>query len=196
MLAPILGALAILACAQTVWFIRTRSATEQDPDAPFWYAFTGASVVVPLVLGAALLAPWLGMVVVAAVAFTALATNKVSTATLQRRLAGAQASLVANEHALLAARHDYVLRAWSWYELDPGAAIDHPAMNDVGIPATAALTRALAAAEQLRYQPAQAAAASGTNYQQAVVGLESAFALAQRPELQLHGKEASGLYSA
>lgn len=194
MLAPTLGAFAILSCALTVWLIRTRPATEQDPDAPFWYAFTGACVVVPLVLGAALWAPWLGMAVMAAVAFTALATNKVSTGTLQRRLAGEQASLLANEHALLAARHDSVLRAWSRYELDPGSAIDHPAMNDVGIPATAALTRALAAAEQLRYQPA--AAATGTNYHQAVLGLESAFALAQRPELQLHNKEASGLYSA
>lgn len=196
MLAPILGALAILACALTVWLIRTRSTTEQDPDAAFWYAFTGACVLAPLVLGAAVLDPWLGMAVVAAVAFTALATNKVSTGSLQRRLAGEQASLLANEHALLAARHDSVLKAWSRYELDPGAALDHPAMNDVGIPATAALTRALAAAEQLRYQMAPAAAATGTNYQQAVVGLESAFALAQRLELQLHNKEASGLYSA
>ncbi|MDO5745213.1 MAG: hypothetical protein Q4P23_12175, partial [Micrococcaceae bacterium] len=139
MLAPVLGAFAMLAGALTVRLIRTRPATEQDPDAPFWYAFTGVCVMAPLVLGAAILDPWLGMAIVVAVTVTVLATDKVSTGALQRRIAGENDCLVANEHALLAARHDSVLRAWSRYELDPAAALEYPGMNDVSIPATAAL---------------------------------------------------------
>lgn len=190
MLAPVLGAFAMLAGALTVRLIRTRPVTEQDPDAPFWYAFTGACVLAPLVLGAAILNPWLGLAIVAAVTITALATDKISTGTFQRRMAGEHQSLVANEHAILAARHDSVLRAWSRYELDPGEALAHPAMNDVSIPATAALTRALAAAEQLRHQPAQGPGVpDGTNYQQAIVGLEAAFHLAQQPGHQHPGSE-------
>lgn len=171
----------MLAGALTVRLIRTRPVTEQDPDAPFWYAFTGACVTAPMILGASILDPWLGIAIVAAVTGTAVATDKVSTGTVQRRLAGEHASRVANEHALLAARHDSVLRAWSRYELDPGAALEHPGMNDVSIPATAALTRALAAAEHLRHQPVQSPEVAGQiDYHQAIAGLEHAFDLARR----------------
>ncbi|MDO5745309.1 MAG: hypothetical protein Q4P23_12660, partial [Micrococcaceae bacterium] len=72
-------------------------------------------------------------------------------------------------------------------------ALEYPGMNDVSIPATAALTRALAAAEQLRHQPAQSRRAPGeTDYQQAVAGLETAFRLAAHSRPFTPGPSFSG----
>lgn len=195
MLAPVLGVLAMLASALTVWFARTRPATDEDPDARFWYVFTGACVLAPLLLGAAALGPWTGVAVLAAAAGTVLASDRFSSATLRRRLASAERQLLVAEHSALAGRHDAVLKAWARYELDPGAAIDHPGMNDMQLPATSALAKALAVAEGLR-DPAHGGVEGGgagavgarvsgleaarvERYRQAVSRLESAFRQAE-----------------
>ncbi|KAA0974096.1 hypothetical protein FQ154_16805 [Paeniglutamicibacter gangotriensis] len=177
MLAPILGALAVLAAASTVWLVKTRPTTQQDPDAAFWYVFAGVSLVFPLFLGVGLINRWFGLATLAMVAATILATNRFSSNALQRRQAGEQASLISSEHSALAIRHASVLTAWSRYELDPAAAIAHPNMNDVNAPATAELARALAAAE--------AARTMGTGYRQAVAGLEAAFRRAEKTQAQV-----------
>lgn len=179
MLAPILGALAVITGALTIWFVKTRPATQQDPDSTFWYAFTGVCTVVPLLLGVGLINRWFGMATLAMVAAAVLATTRLSTNALRRRLAGEQASLFFAEHSALAIRHAAVLKAWSRYELDPAAAIAHPDMNDVDAPETAKLVRALAEAE--------AARATGAGYRQAVVGLEAAFRRAEQNQPQVIG---------
>lgn len=194
MLAPILGALAVLTAALTVWFARARPATHEDPDARFWYGFTGAWVLAPLVLGAAALGQRTGVAVLAAVAGTVLVTGRFAAATLRRRLASGERRLLAAEHRALAERHEAVLMAWARYELDPGAAIDHPGMNDVQLPATSALAKALAMARDVR-EDLRAPATGGVvaarveaggveaagveRYRQAVSRLESAFRQAE-----------------
>lgn len=181
MLAPILGALAMLAGVLTTWVVNTRPASEQDPDARFWYLFTGACVVGPLVLGATVLDRWIGVATLAAVAGGILAANNYSSRIVRRRVGAKHESILEAEHCALAARHEAVLRAWGRYELDPEAAINHPTMNDVGHPRTAALVRALAAAEHLRRQrPEPASNRVGANYRQAVLDLEAAFRHAEQ----------------
>ncbi|RAX51269.1 hypothetical protein DQ353_02570 [Arthrobacter sp. AQ5-05] len=175
-LAPILGALAMLAGVLTTWVVNTRPASEQDPDARFWYVFTGACVAAPLVLGATVIDRGIGVATLATVAGTVLAANKYSSHILRRRVDAEHDSILAAEHSDLAARHETVLRAWSRYELDPEAAINHPSMNDVGNPPTAALVRALAAAEDLRHHRQELPSSrSGADYRQAVLELEAAF---------------------
>ncbi|MBP2374969.1 hypothetical protein [Paeniglutamicibacter psychrophenolicus] len=186
MLAPTLGALAMLAGVLTTWVVNTRPASEQDPDARFWYVFTGAWVVAPLVLGASVIDRGIGVATVAAVAGTVLAANKYSSRVFRRRVDAEHQSILAAEHSALAARHESVLRAWSRYELDPEAAINHPSMNDVGSPPTAALVRALAAAEDLRLQhPEQESGGVDAGYRQAVIELETAFRQAELAETRV-----------
>ncbi len=193
MLAPILGTLAMLAGVLTTWVVNTRPASEQDPDARFWYVFTGACVVAPLVLGATVVDRWIGVATLATVAGTVLAANNYSSRIFRRRLDAEHASILAAEHSALAARHESVLRAWGRYELDPEAAISHPAMNDVGNPPTAALARALAAAEDLRHHPQEhASSGSGANYRQAVIDLEAAFRQAELAGERMPG-DAAGI---
>jgi hypothetical protein len=77
-----------------------------------------------------------------------------------------------------AARHRSALARWQRYELDPGFSIDYPAMSDARQPETAALIRAIKAAEGLggRTDRARTDAA----YAPAVERLEHALAAAER----------------
>ena len=77
----------------------------------------------------------------------------------------------ANEAA--AALHRRVLARWQRYELDPGYRIDFPAMSDPRQPETAALIKAMKAAERLRD-------GSDAGYGPAVRRLEQALADAER----------------
>lgn len=190
-LAPILGALAMLAGVLTTWIVNTRPASEQDPDARFWYVFTGACVAAPLVLGATVIDRWIGVATLAAVAGTVLAANKYSCRIFRIRVAAEHESILAAEHSALAARHESVLRAWSRYELDPEAAINHPSMNDVSKPPTAALVRALAAAEDIRHHRQEhASGGADADYRQAVLDLEAAFRHAQLAAERMPGDAA------
>jgi hypothetical protein len=72
-----------------------------------------------------------------------------------------------------AARHRDALARWQRYELDPGYCIDYPAMTDPARPETAALIKAMKAAEQLR-------GAADAGYGAAVDRLERALAEAER----------------
>ena len=192
-LAPTLGALAMLAGVLTTWIVNTRPASEQDPDARFWYVFTGACVAAPLVLGATVIDRWIGVATLATVAGTVLAANKYSCRIFRSRVAAEHESILAAEHSALAARHESVLLAWSRYELDPEAAINHPSMHDVSNPPTAALVRALAAAEGLRHhRPELASSGSGADYRQAVLDLEAAFRHAELAGERMPG-DAAGI---
>jgi hypothetical protein len=85
-----------------------------------------------------------------------------------------------------AVRHKSALARWQRYELDPGYSIDYPAMTDPRQPETAALIRAIKAAERLGgTDPAGADAA----YAPAVDRLEQALAAAERAA----GVSAAGL---
>lgn len=184
MLAPTLGLFAMLVGIGTTWLVVSGPALKQDPDARFWYGFSGLSVLAPLALGAAVLNPLAGVAVLAAVSGSCLATCRFLTREAKRRSAAEAGSRLAAARSACEARHDLVLRAWSRYELDPAAAIENPGMNDVHLPETAALARALGRAEQLRHRrPAQDSDGQGVDYPQAVIELESAFrrALASSP---------------
>ena len=71
--------------------------------------------------------------------------------------AGADAGLLAhlsladvNEYGRTADRHDLLKRRWLTYEVDPQLQFDYPAMSDMALPTTAAMIRAMRAADQQR----------------------------------------------
>ncbi|BCW68992.1 hypothetical protein [Arthrobacter sp. NicSoilB8] len=147
-------------------------------DGAFWDVFAGLAVVVPAVVVASFTWPWAGLALGMLAAGTALAAFAAAPRVLRRqesRRAGRTTRLV-NEAA--AARHKAALARWQRYELDPRYAIDYPAMSDPRQPETAALIRAIRAAEPLggRTDPAGADAA----YAPAVDQLERALAAAER----------------
>ncbi|GAA1499088.1 hypothetical protein GCM10009628_40930 [Paeniglutamicibacter kerguelensis] len=181
MVAPTLGLLAILVGIATAWLVNTRPSREQDPDARFWYGFTGFCLLAPMLLIAAMLDRWIGALALVMIAASALATGKLAARRVENLAAAESQSRRAAEHAALAARHDSVLRAWSRYALDPAAAIDFPAMNDVHVPEVSTLAKALAEAELLRRDPQTPASEhAGTGYLQAIGRLETAFRLAEQ----------------
>lgn len=141
-----------------------------EPDTIFWDLFAGLVVILPAVLVPAVLWPPAGLImVIIAVASSAatLATTRklenIHAAEPRRRTGFAEA----------AARHASVLQQWQRYELDPGQAIDFPAMTDIRTAETAALARAMREAERCRVTP-------GTDYQAAVERLAQALIEAER----------------
>lgn len=181
MLVPILGLLALAVGIGTTWLMASGPTVERDPDARFWYGFCGFCVLAPLVLGTVLLDPWAGAGMLAALACTCLAAcGYLRRAAVLRAEADAR-SRAAAEHLALEERHDRVLRAWGRYELDPAAAIESPGMNDVRVPETGELARALARAERLRRNPPDPGPGStAAGYGHAVAELESAFRRAEQ----------------
>jgi hypothetical protein len=125
-------------------------------------------VVVP-----SLVSPWAGLMLGLLAAGTAGAayrwTPRLFSWQDARRLS--RETLASNEAA--AARHREAMARWRRYELDPGYCIDYPAMSDPARPETAALIRAMKAAEQLR-------GGSEAGYGPAVDRLERALAEAER----------------
>lgn len=141
----LLMAAVIATSAATVCLATTRPRRESDPDAAFWYAFTGLCVLAPLTLGPALHSRAFSVVLLGVAAATALAAHW----SLQRRrardAATAERARTSAVVAQLAATHEALLARWSRYELDPAAVLDFPAMSDVRVPETAALIRAVRA---------------------------------------------------
>ncbi|WP_104091615.1 hypothetical protein [Arthrobacter sp. GMC3] len=171
----VLVVLVALTTGATVWLIKTRPAQEQDPDSKFWYGFAGLCIVVPTILITASASALAAASLAAVAVVTGCWANKIVSRSMASRIAAVAYSLRASEDAALTARHHQILTRWSHYELDPGAAIDFPAMSDVRVPETSALVKAAALAEQLRRDTL-----GEPGYQEAITLLELAFERAER----------------
>jgi membrane protein implicated in regulation of membrane protease activity len=178
-------ALAILvagAAFASVYFARKHLAAKDGPsegaDGAFWDVFAGLAVVVPVIVLASSTWPWAGLafgILAAGAALAALAAAPRLLARQEARRASRETQLK-NEAA--AARHRNALARWQRYELDPGYSIDYPAMSDPRQPETAALIRAIKAAEHLAGPKDHAC--TDTAYAPAVERLEDALAAAER----------------
>ncbi len=142
----VLAVLVAAVAAATVWLAATRPRRENDPDAAFWYAFTGLCVLLPLVLVPATANKAESLWLLAVAATSALATHRL--AHRSRILAEAEhrRAVAAGALAAVTEAHRTLLARWGRYELDPAASIDFPAMTDVRVPETQALIRAVTAA--------------------------------------------------
>ncbi|WP_461189387.1 hypothetical protein [Arthrobacter sp. Z4-13] len=78
------------------------------------------------------------------------------------------------EYGRTAARHDLLKRRWLSYEVDPQKQFDYPAMSDTAFPTTAAMIRAMRAADQAR------TAGSPAAYRAAVDSFSQALQAAER----------------
>ncbi len=180
MLVQTLGLLALLVGVATVWLAITKSTHDKDPDAKFWYGFTGFFVMAPILLITVLMDRKFGVLAMLLVVAACLVAGNLANRNVAQRASAYSTSMLDAEYAALGTRQDSVLSAWCRYELDPAAAIDFPAMNDVTVPEVSALATAFAEAERLRREPRSPAsghAASG--YLQAVCRLETAFRRAE-----------------
>lgn len=169
-----LAVLVVGTVAGSVYLARKHLASDAGlPDAAFWDSFAGLAVVVPAVVVPSLVSPWAGLMLGLLAAGTAGAayrwTPRLFSWQDARRMS--RETQAANEAA--AARHRDALTRWRRYELDPGYCIDYPAMSDPSRPETAALIRAMKAAEALR-------GGSGAGYGPAVDRLVRALAEAER----------------
>ncbi|MGO4187932.1 hypothetical protein [Pseudarthrobacter sp. TAF60_1] len=95
--------------------------------------------------------------------------------------AGVDAGLLAHlsladvrEYGRTADRHDLLKRRWLSYEVDPQLQFDYPAMSDMALPTTAAMIRAMHAADQQR------TTGSPAGYKQAVDRFSQSLAEAER----------------
>lgn len=170
-----LAVIVVCASGACVFLIRKHLAEGNDglPDSVFWDAFAGLAIVAPAVILPALAAPWAGLLLGVLAAAAAAASYLWTPRVLSRQEARRASRDIAASNEEAAARHRSVLARWQRYELDPAHSIDYPAMSDPRQPETAALIRAMKAAEQLR---------SGTDaaYAPAVDRLEQALADAER----------------
>lgn len=178
-------ALAILvagAAFASVYFARKHLAVKDGPsegaDGAFWDVFAGLAVVVPAIILASSAWPWAGL----ALGMLAAGAGVAALAAAPRLLARQDARRVSRETQLkneaAAARHRRALARWQRYELDPGFSIDYPAMSDPRQPETAALIRAIKAAERLGGNADRAS--TDAAYAPAVERLEVALAAAER----------------
>lgn len=195
MIVQVLGLLALLMGVATVWLAITKTSQDQDPDAKFWYGFTGFCVAAPMLLVATLSDRGFGALAVVAVVAACLVARRFAHRTVEKQEAATAASLVDADHDALRARQDSVLGAWSRYELDAAAAIEFPAMHDVRVPEVSALAHALAEAELLSREARSNSSGRGTaGYRQAVGRLEKAFQRAE--QAILNPAEATGARSS
>lgn len=177
-----LAAIVVCAAGVSVYLLR-KHLTDDDglPDAVFWDGFAGFAVIAPAVILPALVAPWAGLLLGLAAAGAAAASY-----VWTPRVVGWQADRrssreTAARNAEAAARHRTALARWQRYELDPAHTIDYPDMTDPGQPATAALIRAMKAAERLR------GGTDAAGYAPAVDRLEQALAEAEQAAGVLRG---------
>lgn len=78
------------------------------------------------------------------------------------------------EYGRTADRHDLLKRRWLTYEVDPQLQFDYPAMSDMALPTTAAMIRAMHAADQQR------ATGNPSDYKRAVDAFSQTLAEAER----------------
>ncbi len=176
-----LALLVVAAAAGSVYLARKHRASEGGlPDAVFWDGFAGFAVVVPAVLLPALASPWAGLAL-SAVAVTAAAASYRWTPGLLRWQECRRAAREAEDaDAAAAERHRAVLARWQRYELDPLLCIDFPDMSDSSRPETAAMIKAMKAAELLRGGSGPGGGNATSGYSAAVDRLERTFAEAER----------------
>ena len=170
-----LAVLVVCASGASVYRIRKRlvAGSEDLPDAVFWDGFTGLAIIAPAVILPAVAAPPAGLLLGFLAAGAAAASYRWTPRLFSRQETRRVARDVDASNAAAAARHRSALARWQRYELDPAHNIDYPAMSDPRQPETAALIRAMRAAEQLR-SPADA------GYAPAVARLEQALHEAER----------------
>ncbi|WP_427134961.1 hypothetical protein [Pseudarthrobacter sp. S9] len=173
---PLFALAAVVACAVAVSVYLARKHMKADaglPDAVFWDGFTGLAVVAPAVILPSLASPWAGLLLGLVAAATAVAAYRWTPRLLSRQesLRTSRETVAANEAAEV--RHRSALVRWQRYELDPAYCIDFPAMSDPRQPETAALIRAMKAADLLGGR-------TQTGYGPAVARLEQALADAER----------------
>lgn len=169
-----LAVLVMCAVAGSVYLARKHLNDDAGlPDAVFWDGFAGLAVVVPAVVLPSLASRWAGLMLGLLAAATAAAAYRWTPWLFSRQEVrrASRETMSANEAA--AALHRSVLARWQRYELDPAYCIDFPAMSDPGRPETAALIKAMKAAERLR-------AGTDAGYGPAVRRLEQALADAER----------------
>jgi hypothetical protein len=176
----VLAVLVVGAAFTSAYFTRKHLAADGAPaegaDGPFWDVFAGLAVVVPAIVLASSTWPWAGLALGILAAGTGLSAFATAPRLLRRqeaRRAGRKTQLL-NEAA--AERHRSALARWQRYELDPRYSIDYPAMSDPRQPETAALIRAIKAAERSGGSTDRTDAA----YAPAVEQLELALAAAER----------------
>ncbi|HSN38123.1 MAG TPA: hypothetical protein VLT34_17395, partial [Arthrobacter sp.] len=169
-----LAAIVVCAAAASVYLLRKHLADDDGlPDAVFWDGFAGIAIIAPAVVLPALVAPRAGLILAVVAAGAAAAsylwTPRVFSWQAGRRFSRETAAR--NEEA--ASRHRAALARWQRYELDLAHTIDFPAMSDPRQPETAALIRAMKAAEGL-------SGGTAAGYAPAVDRLELALADAER----------------
>lgn len=155
------------------------------PDAVFWDGFAGLAVVGPAVVLPSLVSPWAGLMLAAVAVATAAVSYRWTPKVFgwQEARRGAREAAAAN--AAAADRHRAALARWQRYELDVALCIDFPAMSDPRRPETAAMLKAMKAAEQLRCGSGPDGRAAG-GYSNAVERLERALAEAEHAAGALH----------
>ncbi|MCB5273387.1 hypothetical protein BJG92_00908 [Arthrobacter sp. SO5] len=169
-----LAAVVLGAVSGTVYLARKHLAADAGlPDAVFWDAFAGLAVVVPAVVVSSVASPWAGLMLGLLAAGTAGASYLWAPRLFSRQEARRSARKTVEANAAAAARHGSALARWQRFELDPAYCIDYPAMSDPSRPETAALIRAMKAAEKLRGE-------RSAGYGPAVDQLERALAEAER----------------
>ena len=170
-----LAALVVGAAGACVYRLRKHLADDDGlPDAVFWDGFAGIAIVAPAVILPALVTPWAGLllggVAVGAAAASYFWTPQLFSWQADRRYFRETAAR--NQDA--GGRHRRALARWQRYELDPALTIDYPAMSDPRQPETAALIRAMKAAELLRGSPEAGYAAAVDRLEQALSDAERA----------------------
>ncbi|XAS64149.1 hypothetical protein ACOM2C_12835 [Pseudarthrobacter sp. So.54] len=162
----------VCAAAASVYLVRKHLVADDGlPDAVFWDGFAGLAIVAPAVILPALAAPWAGLLLGVLASAAAAASYVWTPRAFRNREARRLSRETAAGNEVAAARHRSALARWQRYELDPAHCIDFPAMSDPRLPETAALIRAMKAAELLR---------GGADYAPAVARLEQALADAER----------------
>ncbi|NUU32230.1 hypothetical protein [Arthrobacter sp. C9C5] len=175
-----LALLVAAAVAGTVYLVRKHRASDGGlPDAVFWDGFAGVAIVAPAVLLPSLVSPWTGLMLAAVAVTTAAASYRWTPRLFRWQEARRTARGAAAADAAAADRHRAALARWQRYELDPAFCIDFPAMSDPARPETAAMLKAMKAAERLRHGACPDGQAPG-GYSTAVDRLEQALAEAER----------------
>ena len=178
-------ALAIVVAGATfasVYFARKHLAADdglsEGADGAFWDVFAGLAVVVPAIVLASSTWPWAGLALGVLAAGTTLWAFAATPRLLRRQEARRTSRATKLENEAAAARHRIALARWQRYELDPRFSIDYPAMCDPRQPETAALIRAIKAAEHLGGRTG--GPSTDAAYAPAVERLEHALAAAER----------------
>lgn len=185
----VLAVLVVVTTVATVGLAGSRTHRNDDPDATFWYAFTGLCVLAPMILIPAMTSRALSCALLLLAAATAILTHVVCRRQADIAASNGRRAAQAAAVAKIAHRHQNLISQWSRYELDPGAAIDFPTMSDVSVPETSALIRAMNAASWLQSRALETLDPTTerpsvmddgvANYQRAVSELEAALETAE-----------------